>query len=311
MEKRSKNIPPDERPHFFKIMFPGFSTMRLRIPPDFVEHISTEAYKLATLEDSCGNHWHVKLSKTTSGTYIEDGWQDFIKDHSIYDHNFLVFGYDGNICFDVKIFDGSACERDYVFSTKPNQESAFSDGTKKCDKSSETSTDCVQKVSKDDPGQLLSTFKLNGLQKAKREDVELTHEPLSKTICSSSRRRPATEEEKAKIWKEAESFTSKFPCFLRCLTESNVHRGFYVYIPIKFARTHGHIQQNGKVTLRNRKGQAWRINLVYTSRGRTFLCGGWREFVRANKLQEADICVFELVGKFEMHVHIFQAVKKV
>ncbi|XP_043713903.1 B3 domain-containing protein Os01g0723500-like isoform X2 [Telopea speciosissima] len=227
MVNRSQNIPPDERNHFFKIMFPGFSTRRL-IPPDFAEHISTEAYKFATIEDSSGSHWRIKLNKTTDGTYLEDGWQDFVKDHSIYDYNFLVFGYDGNTCFDVNIFDESACERDYVFSTKPNQEPAFSNGAKKCDKPSKTSTDSVQKDSKDNPGQRLPTVKPKGLKKARRENVELTREPQSKTICSSSRRRPPSEEEKAKVWKEAKSFTSKFPCFLRCLTTSNVSRGVVV-----------------------------------------------------------------------------------
>ncbi|KAJ4963282.1 hypothetical protein NE237_023221 [Protea cynaroides] len=115
----------------------------------------------------------------------------------IYDYNFLVFGYDGNTCFDVQIFGKSACERDYVFETKTNQESPFSNGAKECDQSSETPIDSVQKASKDDPDQCIPTFKPNGLKQTKREVIELKSEPLSRTTSSSSRR-PATEEEKAK-----------------------------------------------------------------------------------------------------------------
>ncbi|KAJ4964450.1 hypothetical protein NE237_024389 [Protea cynaroides] len=290
MVKRSKNKPPGRRRHFFKVMFPGRYARKLQIPPDFVEHISKEAYKSATLEDSSGNHWRTRLSKTTDGTYLGDGWPDFVKDHSIYDFNFLVFGYDGNTCFNVLIFYENACERDYVFKIKTNEGSAFSNGR---DKSSET-PDSVQKASKDDPGQCLLTFKPKELEKPKREDVELTSEQLSRTRFSLSRRRPATKKEKAKVRKEAESFTSKFPCFLKCLTTSNVHR---LIIPVKFARTnrrHLRTQWKTETTLWNAKGEAWTVNLIY-SWGRTALCGGWLEFLRANKLEEADICIFELV----------------
>ncbi|KAJ4963137.1 hypothetical protein NE237_023076 [Protea cynaroides] len=313
MVKRSKKRPPGEWHHFFKVMFPGRYTRRLQIPPDFVEHISKEAYKFATLEDSIGSHWCIKLRKTADGTYLADGWPDFVKDHSIYDFNFLVFGYDGNTCFNVLIFYENACERDYVFKTKTNEGSAFSNGAKKRDKSSET-PDSVQKASKDDPGQCLPTFKPKELKKPKREDVELTSEPLSRTRFSLSRRRPATEEEKAKVRKEAESFTSKFPCFLKCLTTSNVYKRFVLMIPVNFVRAnkrHLHTESKAEVTLWNTEGKAWRVDLYYTRERRNVLSAGWLAFLRANKLEEADICVFELVGKFEMQVHIFRAVKEV
>ncbi|XP_042495566.1 B3 domain-containing protein Os01g0723500-like [Macadamia integrifolia] len=279
MVKKSKSLPPEERLHFFKIMLPGFCT-RLRIPPDFVKHISPEAYELATLEDSTGSQWPIKLSKTTEGTYLEDGWQDFVKDHSIDEYNFLLFGYDRNTCFSVNIFDKSACE----------------------------TSDSVLQASKYDPGKHLPSRKPKRLKKVRREEVELTDKPCSKTKCSSSRRRPATEEEKAEVLKEAESFTSKFPCFLKCLNASNVYRGFYLSIPSNFARTHLHIQQKGEVTLRNREGQTWRVNIIKFRR-KTALCAGWPAFVHANQLEEADICIFELVGKFKLQFHIFRAVK--
>ncbi|KAJ4964248.1 hypothetical protein NE237_024187 [Protea cynaroides] len=307
MVKRSKDRSSGKRRHFFKVMFPGCYTRRLRIPPDFVQHISKEAYEFATLEDSSGSHWCIKLSKTTDGTYLEDGWPDFVKDHSIYDFNFLVFGYDGNTCFKVLIFYENACEKDYVFKTKTNEESAFSNGAKKHDKSSET-PDSDQKASKEDPGQYLPTFKPNELKKSKSEDVELTSEPLLQTRCSLSRRWPATEEEKAEVWKAAESFTSKCPFFLKRLTASNAHKRFVLNIPRKFARTHLRTPLKEEVILWNTKGYAWRVKLKHT-RITTVLSGGWLAFVRANKLEVADICIFELVGKFVMQVHIFRAVK--
>lgn len=36
------------------------------------------------------------------------------------------------------------------------------------------------------------------------------------------------------------------------------------------------------------------------------LCGGWMAFVRENDVNLGDTCVFELVGKEELQVHIFK-----
>lgn len=33
-------------------------------------------------------------------------------------------------------------------------------------------------------------------------------------------------------------------------------------------------------------------------------CGGWMAFVRDNDIQMGDICIFELIGKCEMRVHV-------
>lgn len=41
---------------------------------------------------------------------------------------------------------------------------------------------------------------------------------------------------------------------------------------------------------------------------RNWLSGGWPAFARGNNLEEGDICVFELVGPIEFHVHIFRVV---
>lgn len=61
-----------------------------------------------------------------------------------------------------------------------------------------------------------------------------------------------------------------------------------------------------EVVLRNSKGECWTVNSVPDSKGRLMhtFCGGWMAFVRANDVKIGDICIFELVGKFEMRVHI-------
>lgn len=54
------------------------------------------------------------------------------------------------------------------------------------------------------------------------------------------------------------------------------------------------------------------MNSVPDSKGRmvhTF-CGGWMAFVRGNDVHFGDICIFELIGKCEMRVHISGVGKK-
>lgn len=54
------------------------------------------------------------------------------------------------------------------------------------------------------------------------------------------------------------------------------------------------------------------MNSVPDSKGRVVhtFCGGWMAFVRGNDVNIGDICIFELVGKREMQVHISGIGKK-
>ncbi|KAF8406360.1 hypothetical protein HHK36_008447 [Tetracentron sinense] len=326
VKNSSKKICPDNRPSFFKIVYPGYTTEHLRIPPDFMKNILKEASETerAILRSPTGSHWQVKLSNTTNGTYLQDGWQDFLSDHSLGDNEFLLFTYDGDMCFNVQIFDKSGCERTYVFINKINQESAFSNVSKKRGrppKHSVGSTHLTQSKScKDDPGQHRSFPKSDRLMKIKTKTVTQkkikkkgiglpVQEMDSYTRCCLSKRQPATEEERARVWKAAESFTSKFPYFTRRLNPSNVYKVFVLPLPKFFSTTHLP-NYKAKIVLRNPKGKTWIVNSVPGRRTYAF-CGGWPAFVHGNKLEEGDICTFELVNRFEMHVHIFRLVKEV
>lgn len=67
-----------------------------------------------------------------------------------------------------------------------------------------------------------------------------------------------------------------------------------------------------KIVLRNLKGDCWTVNSVPTTKVHTLhtFCGGWMAFVRGNGLKMGDICIFELVRKCEMRVHILGAGKE-
>lgn len=88
-----------------------------------MEYISEELTQSAILRVDLGRHWHIKLHQTKKGVYLQNGWKEFLNDNSLGDNEFLRFTYDGNMCFDVKIYDMSGCEK--VYASVTNEGSAI------------------------------------------------------------------------------------------------------------------------------------------------------------------------------------------
>uniref|UniRef100_A0A5B7CC39 TF-B3 domain-containing protein n=1 Tax=Davidia involucrata TaxID=16924 RepID=A0A5B7CC39_DAVIN len=130
----SNNMVTDNRPCFFRIILPGLTTEHLRIPLHFIQHISKDVADRALLRGPSGGHWHVKLCKNANGMFLRDGWPEFLRDHSLGDSEFLLFRYDGNMCFNVQIFDKSGLERINEPVTGAHQEAASSSGKKRRDR---------------------------------------------------------------------------------------------------------------------------------------------------------------------------------
>jgi hypothetical protein len=68
---------------------------------------------------------------------------------------------------------------------------------------------------------------------------------------------------------------------------------------------------NVKIILHNLKGEHWTVNSVARSRVHTYhiICGGWVDFVRGNGIKVGDVCIFELIRKCELRVHIVEVGK--
>ncbi|KAL9330554.1 hypothetical protein ACSQ67_000164 [Phaseolus vulgaris] len=105
--------------------------------------------------------------------------------------------------------------------------------------------------------------------------------------------------------KVAQSFTSNYPYFVRIMKSFNVSGSYTLNIPYQFSMAHLP-NCKIKIILHNLKGEHWTVNSVPTTRVHTShtLCGGWMAFVRGNSITVGDICIFELVHKCELRVHI-------
>lgn len=121
----------DLRPYFFKILYPDQSHEHLRIPPHFMKHLMKDTSNRATLKCSSSRFWNIELRPAIGSMYLQDGWQQFLKDNSLGDREFLLFRYDGNMCFNVQIFEKNGCERGGMSVTGKHKEFAVAEGKRK------------------------------------------------------------------------------------------------------------------------------------------------------------------------------------
>uniref|UniRef100_A0A0E0F391 TF-B3 domain-containing protein n=1 Tax=Oryza meridionalis TaxID=40149 RepID=A0A0E0F391_9ORYZ len=126
-----------------------------------------------------------------------------------------------------------------------------------------------------------------------------------------SQRRPVTEAEKDHALQRAREFKSKNPFAVQIMMESYVYVGFFMNIPCEFVRE-CLPRTNKRITLWDPQGKAWEVNYVYYSdRSVGSFSGGWGKFAVGNNLEKFDVCVFELVQKDNIKVHIYRVVPEI
>ncbi|XP_020111367.1 B3 domain-containing protein Os02g0598200-like isoform X2 [Ananas comosus] len=98
-------------PHsFFRVMLGNFQDIMF-IPPKFGRTINDLIGEIVYLEDSEGNSSEVKICTINGSLAFQQGWREFVLDHSIETGEFLVFQHISRSLFSVKIYSISACER--------------------------------------------------------------------------------------------------------------------------------------------------------------------------------------------------------
>ncbi|KAF2283567.1 hypothetical protein GH714_012010 [Hevea brasiliensis] len=97
------------KPHFLQPVLPGFDHHPLSIPVSFFKYLKGQNCERAVLRGRAGKIWPVKIN----GRSFEDGWKEFVQDHDLHVGDFLVFRHEGDMVFDVMVFEPSACLREY------------------------------------------------------------------------------------------------------------------------------------------------------------------------------------------------------
>ncbi|XP_016490744.2 B3 domain-containing protein LOC_Os12g40080 isoform X1 [Nicotiana tabacum] len=105
------------QPKFFKIILSQHERSRLRIPEDFASIYCKNMLNPVYLEVPSGEVWEVEVVHSQGQICLGIGWQDFSDFYSISRGHFLMFGYNARSHFNVSIFDLSASEIEYPYSS--------------------------------------------------------------------------------------------------------------------------------------------------------------------------------------------------
>uniref|UniRef100_A0A8I6XYD0 TF-B3 domain-containing protein n=1 Tax=Hordeum vulgare subsp. vulgare TaxID=112509 RepID=A0A8I6XYD0_HORVV len=100
---------------FFTIILEKSS--RQVLPDNFVKMLDghrPQNMKLRQAGNGLRKLWDVEVVFDTDGSmYLDRGWKQFIHAYDLRHRYFLVFRYDGNATFAVKVFDTTMCRRRY------------------------------------------------------------------------------------------------------------------------------------------------------------------------------------------------------
>ncbi|KAG0562307.1 hypothetical protein KC19_9G135800 [Ceratodon purpureus] len=153
----------------------------------------------------------------------------------------------------------------------------------------------------------VTTAKPASYKKKVKEGVYI--EPGSCTTTYESRRREVTKAELDRAMERAKALKTKFPSIPVHMMPSHVYRGFWLTIPGKFSKE---FMPQGKleVKLKDEHGFEWPATWIRSEK-HTGLSGGWAAFSKDHRLEEGDVCVFEVVNSnvWTIVVHIFRVVE--
>ncbi|XP_059315655.1 B3 domain-containing protein REM6-like [Lycium ferocissimum] len=99
---------PPRKPRFFKPILPGFKN-GLKIPTGFLKYLKGHSHIKRAVLRSDGKKWLVKLN----GYRLEDGWKKFVEELNLQLGDLLIFRHEGDMEFEVSIFDSSHLDREY------------------------------------------------------------------------------------------------------------------------------------------------------------------------------------------------------
>ncbi|KAM1474814.1 hypothetical protein ACFX2I_030782 [Malus domestica] len=261
------------KPSFFKILLGDFS-QGLRIPPTFVrKNFNRRSLRKCDLKGPTGIRRTVELEDRENGVFFRNGWQGFVKDHHLEAGDLLVFDYDGETKFNVKIYDRSACEKDFE-AAKMNT---------------------VNQARVKDENVDVATGNYNKERKIR------TTSRSSKYLISRKRRYYVEDTSTGSVLLKSEN-----QCFLAFSNKKHLLQ--CVRIPKQLAVAEGLMYKN-TVTLQDPAGRSWLIQLRIrrpSSTDHLDISTGWTDCVKANRISPGDTMIFEFVNQGLMRVHIFK-----
>ncbi|KAJ4763184.1 transcriptional factor B3 family protein [Rhynchospora pubera] len=300
-----------KRPQFFRVLIPN-PFVKLHIPQKFMKHLDGHRHNKATLLSPLGKFWDIDLHQEGDNLYLDGGWSDFAKAHDLLTGYFVVFRYEGNMIFTVKVFDGTCCLKEYELASCENP------GCSRTRTGSESSeVECLtlsRSLEHEDEVQF------NRTPSSKKRKSERTTSPptapskkTQKTSSSSatppirktqktapSPGAPPTNKTENASYSSATTpikITQKGPQFEKKVRPCSTN---YLSFPKSFCIRHGLLSRE-IVILKNLEGKSYDVRL-YNRPTEVRVGKGWQKFALESGFRDGDACIFKLVARSTMLV---------
>ncbi|TXG64438.1 hypothetical protein EZV62_011432 [Acer yangbiense] len=315
----------------------------IRIPEKFVRIFRDELSNEVTLTVPNGRVWQVGLTKEERKIWFHDGWHEFVQYHSISTGYFLVFKYGKKSTFNVLIFDMTACEIQYPY-VKEEPETLNEDSAEIMDFTTTpnptfhtTKNKVFDKCSSTKPTQLKrartsfgSAFKSPKFKRSyepqnKRSKMEEvvgsnqsnaykvgTHSSDEDEfmalledmgICVNKRFGNISAEKRERAIAAARLFKPKNPSFMVISRQIDISLR-RLYVPVNFANRY--FSRGVKIIeIVDSEERKWSVQLTWMPMCFMTKMGGF-----AKKLDDGDVCVFQLIRPRTLKVSVLKSACK-
>ncbi|XP_031482523.1 B3 domain-containing protein Os12g0591400-like [Nymphaea colorata] len=274
-----------KEPHFFKVILEG-SREKLMIPPAFAHHIEKESSR-AILESPVVKNWPVELVHDGNGLVFRNGWKEFFNLHSLEVGDFLVFRYDGNMHFTVRVFGKSCCEYNYALI--------------------EEHTDAIGRIRQ--PVRMPSQHPARDYSEA----CENVHHVENLNLFSGNdiahTHRKIVKKPDVGVSMKTRQLLSENDSFKVVMKRWGGRVQSNVYVPVGFTKkieelapsfkaSRGKVMEIDLYNVSDPSAEACKVHIIPRKSKETAdaykICGGWLKFCKINKLKYGDVCTFEL-----------------
>ncbi|GAB4852236.1 hypothetical protein Ancab_016428 [Ancistrocladus abbreviatus] len=311
-KKINSSLDLDTCPEFFKVFVPDCSSERLLIPLAFVKQCDAVLPQKVTLLNYTRKMWHVNLEKEDNKLFLKEGWQAFVRENRLEFGDFIVFSYDGNSNFSIKVYGKTGCAKDTVMaglkceqpSLHGHEETAGTPRSRRTTDSNLRHRYTIQK-------ECLISSSVNMLKRCRKKNeckvsvdglnLKSQNSAVSQMKCReriigfrSSYRRNISKMDQKLVPEAARKYVPKYPSSMLLMKSSYV-KSSAMNMPAKFVFKH--FGSNDRDVTLQVEDRLWKVGLNFYSHSCCKLCRGWTAFARDNNLQVGDVCVFEAVNK--------------
>lgn len=273
------------------------------MPCKFVNHFGGDFSGTIKLQSPNGILYVVEVTKCKNKTVLRCGWEAFVDAHHIEENDSLLFRCVENSRFEVLIFDSDDCEK--VFSCagiRNTCKSIQEKSSSSCDDTAESSeSEGFARNQKGSFSHRRKTANLASSSEDSGEDSPSEHESVESGDLETSqepyvlsRRSYLSEFQKEKVDALIQEIQPETTAFVAIMRKSNVQLPT-PFLVISFCYAEVHFPHKSvTVTLqRPCKSKKWHPRFYKRKDARmNILRGSWVEFVKDNRVQEQDICVF-------------------